>query len=302
MVEADLYKILGVSSSASGKKIKSAYRELVKKYHPDMFSTPAQKASATDRFRQINGAYAVLGDPKRRREYDKRFQTAAGAERRSEATKSTMRTATANRRRSVRGGINFSNFAKRWHFSEHWKHRPALKKWLGFGLGVIILVFLAHAGWNEPEATAVWMLVERTEEIQPSQSIGGDSPGRIWTSLGRYSSKAECADHLKETVRSDEERGSKAIWDERDQTIAITVYTRNEADLAEEYFHAKLKQTTPGAIDEQRLKQQASEEAKEFVRKNGTMKRVRNLECHQFQVADRESWPRSGLKKIGITN
>jgi hypothetical protein len=301
MVEADLYKILGISPSASGEKIKSAYRELVKKYHPDLFSTPAQKASATDRFRQINGAYAILGDPERRREYDKRFQTAAGAKRSSAAAKPTMKTATANRRRSVRSGTNSSNFAKRWHFSERWKHRVA-PKWAGCSLAVIVVVFLAYAGWNEPEATAIWMLLERTEEIQPSQSPGANSPGRIWTSLGRYSSKVECADELKKTVRSDEQQGSKAIWDERDRTIAITVYTRNEADLAEEYFHARLKQTTPGAIDEQRLKQQASEEAKEFFRKNGTMKRVRNLECHQFQVADQESWLRSRLKEIPILN
>jgi DnaJ-domain-containing protein 1 len=301
MAQADLYKILGLSPSASGEKIKSVYRDLVKKYHPDLFSTPAQKASATERFRQINAAYAVLGDPKRRREYDKRFQTAAGTQRPAATIKSTTRTATANRSRSGRSGANFSNFAKRWHFGERWKHRVALK-WVGCSLAAVVLVFLAHAGWNEPEAKDVWMLVERTEEMQPSQSVGGNSPGRIWTGLGRYSSKAECTDHLKETVRSDEQRGSKAIWDERDRTIAITVYTRNEAELAEEYFHAKLKQTTPGAIDEQRLKQQASEEAKEFVRKNGTMKRVRNLECHRFQVADGESWLRSGLKKLGITN
>jgi DnaJ domain len=301
MAEADLYKILDVSPSASGEKIRSAYRDLVKKYHPDLFSTPAQKASATERFRQINAAYAILGDPERRREYDKRFPTTAGAKRPAAATKPTMRSATANRRRSVGSGTNFSNFVKRWHFGERWKQRVALK-WVGCSLAVVVLVFLVHAGWNEPEAKAVWMLVERTEEIQPSQSVGGTSPGRIWTSLGRYASKAECADHLKETVRSDEQQGSKAIWDERDRTIAITVYTRNEADLAEEYFHAKLKQTTPGAIDEQGLKQQASEEAKEFVRKNGTMKRVRNLECHQFQVPDRESWLRSGLEKIRITN
>jgi hypothetical protein len=301
MVEADLYKVLGVPSSASVDKIKSAYRKLVKKYHPDLFSTPAQKRRATDRFRQINEAYAVLGDPERRRDYDKRSQAVAGAKRPAAATKPTTKPATSTPRRPRRDGTNFPNAAKRRSFIQSWKHRVSVK-WAGCILGAIVLFFLAYVGWNEPQAAVVWMLLERTEEIQPSEGPPANSPGRTWTSLGRHSSRTECADHLNETVRNDEQQGSKAIWDERDRTIAITVYTKSEADLAEEYFHAKLRQRTPGAVDEQLLRQQAREEAKEFVSKNGTMKRVRNLECHQLQVPETDSRLRRTLRKIRIMN
>src|SRR5215831_135066 len=63
----DYYKILGVEKSADAKAIKQAYRRLARKYHPDM--NPGNK-SAAERFKEINEANEVLGDPEKRRRYD----------------------------------------------------------------------------------------------------------------------------------------------------------------------------------------------------------------------------------------
>ena len=63
----DYYKILGVGRTASEKDIKSAYRKLARKYHPDV--NPGDK-SAEDKFKEIGEAYEVLSDPEKRRRYD----------------------------------------------------------------------------------------------------------------------------------------------------------------------------------------------------------------------------------------
>src|ERR1044071_1958433 len=62
----DYYRILGVDRSADDKTIKSAYRKLARKYHPDV----AKGKDAGDRFREVTEAYEVLSDPEKRRRYD----------------------------------------------------------------------------------------------------------------------------------------------------------------------------------------------------------------------------------------
>lgn len=63
----DYYKVLGVDKKASEKEIKSAYRKLARKYHPDV--NPGDK-SAEKKFKEINEAQAVLTDPEKRKKYD----------------------------------------------------------------------------------------------------------------------------------------------------------------------------------------------------------------------------------------
>lgn len=64
----DYYKILGINKNASTDEVKKAYRKLARKYHPDL--NPNSK-EAEQKFTQINEAHEVLGDPDKRKQYDK---------------------------------------------------------------------------------------------------------------------------------------------------------------------------------------------------------------------------------------
>ena len=66
MNKRDYYEILGVSKDADEKEIKSAFRKLAKKYHPDVSKEP----DAAEKFKEAQEAYAVLSDEGKRRQYD----------------------------------------------------------------------------------------------------------------------------------------------------------------------------------------------------------------------------------------
>jgi len=61
------FMILGISPEATTNEIKSAYRRLVKEFHPDHYT------GGNDAFREIQEAYSVLGDTRRRREYEQQI-------------------------------------------------------------------------------------------------------------------------------------------------------------------------------------------------------------------------------------
>lgn len=66
-MKRDYYEILGVSRSADASAIKKAYRKLAKRYHPD---SNVGDASAAEHFKEVNEAYDILGDEKKRKLYD----------------------------------------------------------------------------------------------------------------------------------------------------------------------------------------------------------------------------------------
>lgn len=66
MTKRDYYEILGISKTASNDEIKSAYKKLAKKYHPDV----SKDKNSAEKFKEISEAYAVLSDNNKRAQYD----------------------------------------------------------------------------------------------------------------------------------------------------------------------------------------------------------------------------------------
>lgn len=69
----DYYEVLGVPRNASQEQIKKAYRKLAMQYHPDR--NPGKEPWANEKFKEINEAFGVIGDPQKRQQYDQ-FGTA----------------------------------------------------------------------------------------------------------------------------------------------------------------------------------------------------------------------------------
>ncbi|MCX8158518.1 MAG: molecular chaperone DnaJ [Candidatus Diapherotrites archaeon] len=67
MTDKDYYEILGVPKNATQEEIKRAYKDLAKKYHPDLNKSP----DAEEKFKEIAEAYSVLSDPQKREQYDR---------------------------------------------------------------------------------------------------------------------------------------------------------------------------------------------------------------------------------------
>jgi len=64
----DYYQILGVPRNATDEQVKKAYRKLAMQYHPDR--NPGKEKWANEKFKEINEAFSVLGDPEKRKQYD----------------------------------------------------------------------------------------------------------------------------------------------------------------------------------------------------------------------------------------
>ena len=63
----DYYEVLGIKKGASDEEIKKAYRQMAKKYHPDLNKGDA---NAEQMFKDVNEAYSVLSDPQKKARYD----------------------------------------------------------------------------------------------------------------------------------------------------------------------------------------------------------------------------------------
>ena len=95
------YRLLGIPPDSEPQKIKSAYRSLAKRFHPDRNKG---SETAAELFRQVNHAYRILSDPERRRLYDKKLARQEEQQSRKAPVKSTKNSIDPQKR--------FNNFVK----------------------------------------------------------------------------------------------------------------------------------------------------------------------------------------------
>ena len=349
MAGADFYTVLGVTRTATPEEIKSAHRELVKKYHPDLFPSATQKAQANKKLQQINEAYAILSNLERRRLYDTRYfqretvakPAAAASKRRPTATfgrqaawekmarpaNETRQQITKILRDLAKAARNYySDFSREaraaqqaaasqgasgsvqsgaaaivWNFARRWTRWVSVKMTAAI-LGILVFVLILRAVWEQPEITVEWTLLQSTM-VDPRRDDPGLRPSAMsWTPLGYHHSKAQCVESLRQRVAVDEQGGSQVFLDERTGSIAMTIYSKTEAALAQEILREKLKRADAADIDPQLLEEQAREEAREVIKKNGYIQRVKHYQCRETQIVKPESWLRIKLRQMGLVS
>lgn len=102
----DYYEVLGVPKNAAGKDIKSAYRKLARKWHPD--ANPTNAKAAEEKFKEISEAYEVLSDTQKRQKYDALGSDWSRSAQQAEAQQS-YRAQAGRPADSPFGGTTFSN-------------------------------------------------------------------------------------------------------------------------------------------------------------------------------------------------
>ncbi len=293
MSEANFYQILGVGRSASANQIRSAYRELVKRHHPDLFSTPAEKAQATDKLRQINEAYAVLGNSKRRHDYDQSFvqkprpRAHVRPSRRGPGAARPQPKATA-RRKPRKIPIEWRSFSR---------------KRAGYALIAVTAVMLfIYAARSVPTLTTAWTLVEKVETSSAASTVSSpmsmppasaQERGKGWSAVAQFASVAECAEALKKKVREDEREGGKAVFDERNGMMAITVQVKKAENPSNPNAESERAAAADAAPGEGSSKESATASV-------STVSRVRNLECRATQRMETEPWFQQTLRGWGF--
>ena len=109
------YDILGVSKTATDDEIKSAYRKLAKKYHPDLY-TGEESIYAEQKVRELNEAYQVLSDDFLKSQYDlelkktkdeNRYEFQYGTNNRTENKRTTSRNDMEKNENSSKSAMNF---------------------------------------------------------------------------------------------------------------------------------------------------------------------------------------------------
>lgn len=135
MSDDSYYLVLGVSETATEPEIKAAYRDLLKKIHPDTVATlsPQLKHIAESATKEINEAYSVLSDVSKRRDYDQRL---AENRQRPVLTPATSSSRSGRRKRRRRRNVRR---VSRWDSLKGWAF---LNPWIALAYLLVLAVVI----------------------------------------------------------------------------------------------------------------------------------------------------------------
>lgn len=298
MSDTNFYQTLGVGRSSSADEIRSAYRELVKKYHPDLFPSGRAKEAATEKLRQINEAYAVLGNGERRRRYDEELSRKENARAREKVAGARLKAPPP----PVRAPSWRDKAAQVLSWRRHMTRKRA-----GYALGAVLAATaLAYANRSEPKWVVEWMLVEKLElsSVKGGRSVEGGT--QRWVPRGTHGSVSDCAAMLKEIVQADKREGSKAVIDERTGTMAITVHVNSEtAPEGSGSPSGAAPDSLPRAgelpnSEQPRLEKPPADPMAKGLPEGKVVKRVRNLECRESRRVESETVLQRVLRSVGF--
>jgi hypothetical protein len=142
-----------------------------------------------------------------------------------------------------------------------------------------------------------WTLVENVE----ISSIANASPSarspQSWSPVAQFASASECAGALKKQVREDEREGSKAVFDERNGMMAITVQVkRNTQSASPSNTNSGSEKAIAGAGSAP-----AQDRKTESTLSDGVVRRVRNIECRAARRLESRSWVQDALRALGLS-
>ena len=279
MSQPNYYELFGVSPLASSEEIRAAHRELVKRYHPDIYWTSEDKARATEKLRAINEAYAVLGNAERRKEYDaSRVAAARSPEPVARERSAPQRPARQQPARRARvqnvPRTNVPHWSIQVRETLQWaKKFFTFRRLVGAVAGLALIAAAAYSLTRPPPITPAWILLERTEvEPAASRSLGAT---KGWEQVGSFGLRAACVENLKARVALDQQESSQAVFDEVNGTVAITVLVAKGDDPP-----LKAKEPLSG--------------------RGKIVKRVRHYECRAVPIRQPDSWLRRKLRGTGL--
>ncbi|KUI71002.1 hypothetical protein VM1G_06732 [Cytospora mali] len=249
----DPYTALGVDTTADAATIKTAYRKLVLKCHPDKFPDPTLKAEKQEEFHKIQQAYEILGNEDKKREYDLEVKA---KKLREELYKKGPATSTANGGRYVNVNVRTAEPPPGWTPSS--KHSPPKSS--------------SHKPYSG-------LFSQSWEHNIPSRSKGYHDEARTTRRTASYEKpkrdesrerRRREDDRDRERRREEDERRQKSAKDreremkerERERERVRKAKEREESRLREHEREAKLKERKMREREIKRKQQEAEEKAR----------------------------------------